>query len=258
MLCDRLLWIWHFLVVLSSPLFCVCNERDRHEDVLALLDSQLTPTASNSTSVSTMTPSSIDLSAITTSSAPIWSHEISEAHGISCTVKWPDLEIFLPVYLNGNVTADNDGIARVHGDVTQKFDRNDEWTNVFLRSFLMFWPVKQSNVKFRVIIDEELRNSSLVKNHITDFIDSKSAELGEDFPDINVTYDPPLVNVYTTGHDRQQYLMFTADKITSSEFVAFVDTDALFHSYADVNDMFEDGKPIIHGKIQYFGGNTSL
>ena len=173
-----------------------------------------------------------------------------------CTSEWPDLEIFLPVYLNGNVSIDPDGISRVHGDETQKFERNDEWVNVFLRSFLMFWPVKQSQVKFRVIVDEELRNSSLLKDHVTDFISEKSIELGEDFPHINVTYNPRLEHVYSTGHDRQQYLMFTADKMTSSEFVAFVDTDALFHSYADINDMFENGKPIIHGKIQYFGGNT--
>lgn len=52
--------------------------------------------------------------------------------------------------------------------------------------------------------------------------------------------------------------MFEADTITTSKYVAFVDTDALLHSYADVNDMFEDGKPIIHGKIQYFGGGKTI
>lgn len=247
------------LLILLSLLGCVCNGGNSHEDVLALVGSQLTPVVSNSTSTATNTPPLEDTFTITSSSLPVWLYEVSsspEAHGVSCTTKWPDLEIFLPVYLNGNVSTDPDGVARVHGDVTQKFERNDEWTNVFLRSFLMFWPVKESKVKFRVILDEELRNSSLVKEHITNFIDKKSIELGEDFPSINITYNPPLKNVYTTGHDRQQYLMFTADKITSSEFVAFADTDTLFHSYADVNDMFEDGKPIIHGKIQYFGGNT--
>ena len=255
--------LWH-LIVLSSLLRRVRNEVDSLEDVLAMHSSQLNPAIADSTpqnkAATSTTPSSLDdLSTATTYPAPIWSDEISrtsETQHISCNKKWPDLEIFLPVYLNGNVSTDQNGIARVLGDVTQKFERNDEWSNVFLRSFLMFWPVKESKVKFRIILDEELRNSSLVKEHVTDFIDKKSMELGEDFPHIDVTYNPPLEHVYTTGHDRQQYLMFTADKITSSEFVAFVDTDALFHSYADLDDMFEDGKPIIHGKIQYFGGDN--
>ena len=194
------------------------------------------------------------------SDSPIWFDEFppSPSTPTSCTVHWPELEIFLPIYLNPNVSVDSLNIRRVMGDVTQKFDRNNEWIDIFMRSFLMFWPVKRSNVKFRLIIDQEFENSTLIPMHVTNFIDSMTSELGDSFPLINITFNAPKQNVYNSGHDRQQYMMFTADKFTLSEHVAFVDTDTLFHSYADVNDMFENGKPIIHGKIQNFGGGKTI
>ena len=49
--------------------------------------------------------------------------------------------------------------------------------------------------------------------------------------------------VYETGHDRQQYMMFYADNYTTSEFVGFVDTDAIVHSFVDREDIFEEGRP---------------
>ena len=45
--------------------------------------------------------------------------------------------------------------------------------------------------------------------------------------------------------------MFYADNFTdkSAKYVGFMDSDTLFHSYVDREDLFEDGKPIIHGRL---------
>ena len=45
-------------------------------------------------------------------------------------------------------------------------------------------------------------------------------------------------------------MAITSSNITSLEYIGFVDTDTLFHSYVDYHDIFEDSnKPIIHGRI---------
>lgn len=43
-------------------------------------------------------------------------------------------------------------------------------------------------------------------------------------------------------------MMFWADNYTSSEFVGFVDTDAVFLTYIDREDLFEDGKPVVNAR----------
>ena len=40
-------------------------------------------------------------------------------------------------------------------------------------------------------------------------------------------------------------MMFYADNFTQSEFVGFVDSDCLFLTYVDREDLFETGKPVI-------------
>jgi hypothetical protein len=57
---------------------------------------------------------------------------------------------------------------------------------------------------------------------------------------------------YKRGHDRQQRLMFWADNFTTAEYVGFVDTDCVFITYVDREDLFENGKPVINGR----SGNT--
>ena len=101
------------------------------------------------------------------------------------------------------------------------------------------------------MLDDELRDSSLKKTYIDDVLAERAAVFGEDFPAVNFSYQKPLENVYRTGHDRQQYLMFCADQYTDAEYVAFVDTDTYIHSFVDREDIFHEGKPIVHGKIGY-------
>ena len=56
---------------------------------------------------------------------------------------------------------------------------------------------------------------------------------------------------HSTGHYRQQLIMFEADLYTDPnvEYIGFVDTDCLFITYTDREDLFEGSKPVINGRI---------
>jgi hypothetical protein len=43
--------------------------------------------------------------------------------------------------------------------------------------------------------------------------------------------------------------MFWADQYTDDEYVGFGDSDCLFYTHIDREDIFEDGKPVVHGRI---------
>jgi hypothetical protein len=203
-----------------------------------------------------------------------------------CQRPWPSVELILPVYLKeGN-------------------KRNDEFLKFFMRSFLLFWPVKESKVKLRVMFDVELRGSALVNTTIQSLqylvgnytasmeekastgegvaVTSATSHLSHkhhhqhkqklhhlhqnndgqqptaaaittstsaSLPGyITIDYIPQSV-YYQTGYDRQQWFMFWADNFTTSEYVGFVDCDCLFTSYVDREDLFENGKPAINGRI---------
>jgi hypothetical protein len=42
--------------------------------------------------------------------------------------------------------------------------------------------------------------------------------------------------------------MFYPDNFTTAEYVAFVDTDAAVLAYVEREDLFRDGKSLIHGR----------
>ena len=54
---------------------------------------------------------------------------------MNCDRKWPSLDIFMPVNIISN--------------------REHEYATIFLRSFLLFFPLKLSNVSLTVAIDIE-------------------------------------------------------------------------------------------------------
>jgi hypothetical protein len=148
------------------------------------------------------------------------------AHTVwDCERAWPGLELFLPVSLRGS--------------------RMDEWKELFLRTFLLHWPIEVSKTKLLIVLDEEQRDSTEVKDakhYITQF--PKLA------PQTRFAFNNPNPDDYNNqGHNRQQLLMFYADNFTSSEFVGFVDTDTFFVTYVDREDLFEDDKPVVNGKI---------
>lgn len=142
-----------------------------------------------------------------------------------CDRPWPDLELFLPVYL-------------------KEGGRQSEWRELFVKTFLLFWPVERSKTKLLFLVDEEQRNSTAL-THLQQEIKiyprlQQSARVGFN--------NPPPEYYGGNGHNRQQFLMFYADNYTTSEYVGFVDTDCFFLTYIDREDIFEHGKPVVNGK----------
>lgn len=165
----------------------------------------------------------------------------------NCSRVWPKLELFLPIKIVDDVSNSSKN--------NLQHSRNMEWSNIFLRTFVLFWPTV-SNTEIRLIVDAEVNSnigtSVALNTHVLAFLNSTTRILDTYFPRIRVSFNQPFLNVYNTGHDRQQYLMFYADNFTStsSEFVGFVDSDTSFHSFVDREDIFEDNKPVIHGRLQ--------
>lgn len=99
----------------------------------------------------------------------------------------------------------------------------------------------------RFLFDDEARNSSEYSRMFTEMqniVEGKAHTV--------VTYNSPSHH-YKTGYDRQQWLKFNADNFTSSEYVGFVDADTVIITYVDREDLFEDGKPVINGRIGHVG-----
>lgn len=117
-----------------------------------------------------------------------------------CHRPWPELELFLPVN------------TLPHRDP----DRNIEYSRIFLRSLLLFWPLKDSKTKLLVLADAEhkdkegtQRMQELLSQHINPHMPTRMA------------FNEPVDIDQHLGHDRQQRLMFYADKYTDAEFVGY-------------------------------------
>eukprot|EP01033_Poteriospumella_lacustris_P016167 gene16167-11563_t len=142
-----------------------------------------------------------------------------------------------------------------------------EWYHVFFQSFLIFWPIERSKVSVTLVIDGELQGTPFIQRHVIDVINNTRESFRVEgrqgqFPPVHLKYQHhPVKNAwnsttgvtdysllpYKMGYLRQQYVGFTADHYTNATFVGIVDTDTIFHSLVDREDIFEDGKPIIHG-----------
>ena len=163
---------------------------------------------------------------------------------VDCVSKvWPSLELFLPLHL------------------MRSYSRNQEWHDVFLRSLLLFWPVKQSKTTLKIVMNRELEWTNMTNFYVLSPIAQYRRFLGDAFPTTSVTYSDYQPDIYRTGHDRNQYLMFCADQYTTADYVAFVDTDTVFHTYVDRDDLFDlddkegqrNTRPIVHGRLRpYF------
>jgi hypothetical protein len=152
-----------------------------------------------------------------------------------CNRPWPDLELFVPVNLNANIGS-----------------RISEWSDIFLKSFLLFWPYHVSKTKIRLVIDGETVNTTEHKTF---------SSLVESYKPFNIprgiqvtSNDIPPHWYRGNGYLRQQLLMFYADNYTDAEYIGFGDTDCQFITYVDREDIFEDGKPVINGRIGKTGG----
>jgi hypothetical protein len=117
---------------------------------------------------------------------------------------------------------------------------------MFMRTFLLFWPLKESNTSLTILFDEERKNEpnfQMLQKLLNDSVAPKIPG------GLHVFLNKPYYLANLGGHDRQQLLMFWADNFTDSEYVGFVDTDCVFLTYIDRNDLFERGKPVVNGRI---------
>ncbi len=143
-----------------------------------------------------------------------------------CYQHWKDIELFLPVSL-------------------QKAERISEWKDIFLNTYLTFWPVEAANTKLMLMLDKEDQDNeylTTIRNELASHpaLTNRSRIVFNDVPGIYYA---------NFGWKRQQYVMFYADNFTSAEYVGFVDTDCMFITYVHSSDIFEHGKPVINGKI---------
>ena len=160
----------------------------------------------------------------------LWPILLANANN-SCTRSWPSLELWLPVHLS------------------PKSRRNNEVFDFFFRSFLLFWPLEVSKTTLRVVLDEEVKDTPLY-NHTWTTLQQKLAKHPSYRPDL-LTLTLGMQSPYykEKGYDRQQWMMFWADNYSTSEYVGFVDADCVFITSIDREDLFEDGKPVVNGRI---------
>ena len=147
-----------------------------------------------------------------------------------CNRKWPSLALFMPYRLHSN----------------QQDPRYYEFEATFLRSFMLFFPLKLSNVSLIVAIDAE-RDKTPAAIELKDTISGVNGQMpgGAEIALL------PESHYYRRGYDRQQLVMFWADNFTSREYVGFADTDAAFITYVDREDLFEDGIPVVNARSGY-------
>ena len=154
---------------------------------------------------------------------------VAETH--QCDLPWPKIELFLPT-----------SIHKSH-----KSPHYYELDSVFLRSFLLFWPLQKSNVSLTVAHDAEMvaHHSALVTassiNEVQHLMTGSA----------KVALLPPSP-YYRGAYDRQQLAMFWADNFTDSEYIGFMYTDVAFVTFIDREDLFEEGKPVINARGGYF------
>ena len=144
-----------------------------------------------------------------------------------CNRPWPDLELVLPVCLTRG----------------RDMRRHYEVETLFLRSFLLFWPLKLSNTSLNSIVDAEVVGNAQYNEYLGTLDGIKAKIPGG----VKVSHGP-YYSWFRKGHDRNQHSMFWADNFTTSEYVGFVDTDCVFVTYIDREDLFEEGKPVINGR----------
>jgi len=129
----------------------------------------------------------------------------------SMTRPFSNLELFLPMW---------------NGDA-------DDYFRYFDRTSRFFWPDR----KVLVLMDEEKDADYALARNISSSKDGQ----------VRVAFNPDKPGM--SGDDRQQLRMFQADKWTTSEFIGFVDTAAVFTTPVVEESMFDNDKPVIIGDV---------
>ena len=85
----------------------------------------------------------------------------------------------------------------------------------------MNWPFKLSKISMNIVFNGEIQGSELAQTYVEYMLHQKYAPYnGNLMPVINVTYHKYEPDVYNTGYDRQQYVMFTIDYYNSAEYIS--------------------------------------
>jgi hypothetical protein len=66
----------------------------------------------------------------------------------NCSSIWPQIEILVPANLQNSLSPKE--------TVSMAKSRSQEIYKIFFRSLYLFWPLKESNVSIRVIVDGEV------------------------------------------------------------------------------------------------------
>ena len=164
-----------------------------------------------------------------------------------CTRQWPTISLFVPV-----------NIKPYKDDLHTR--TSDEWSDIFLSSYLQFWPITTSGTRVVFMIDDEcvqLQNGT-VYSRFRSTIDKYMVPAKAPYKIATNNFDPTFW--HKNGRMRQQLTGFFADKHVDAdaEFVGFLDGDTSFITYVDREDLFENGKPIVRPRFGAGWGNWYL
>ena len=114
----------------------------------------------------------------------------------------------------------------------------NEFKNVLLRTMKIFFP--QEKVKLLAVLDNEKKDDHEL-----------GARISREWPYPEICYrDPGNSAVYHNwGKARMFWDMMHPDECTDLPYVGYVDTDTFFDTLVTPNLLFENGKPVIVGKI---------
>ena len=153
-----------------------------------------------------------------------------------CKREWPQVDFFLPLMI------------RTEGNSA----RNTEAIHFFLLSYFTFFPISLANTTVIFVVDEEVKYSrefadfqKILRQYI------QTVKLPSE-PRVRIEFNSPS-KFYNSGYDRQQLIKLFADNYTTSEYVGIVDSDCIFMTYVDREDLFENNKPVVNGRIGWYG-----
>ena len=112
-----------------------------------------------------------------------------------------------------------------------------EWFDIFLRSYLLFWPVHLSKTSVRFLYDGEHNGTSDLSNFLDKIAPytSQPERYGNLFITSNDLYR--YSSVYgNRGTMRQQYLSFYADKYSSAEYIGLAGMYVCMHVFIQSPD----------------------
>ena len=160
-----------------------------------------------------------------------------EMQSTYCKRSWPQVEFLMPLMIRADES---------------KRNRNLEAINFFLTSYLTFFPISVANASVVFVVDEEVKDSKEFlnfKNVLNGYLQSVRLPVE---PRIRIEFNTNS-SYYRSGYDRQQLIKLFSDNFTASEYVGIVDSDCTFMTYVDREDLFEGGKPVVNGRIGWYG-----